>query len=179
MRRGNGWKGWKARCRGSRGLEDCLRLDDECPEIKRSADGTAVTKVRKRGVKLIKRGIRKYVRVRITGVKPLKRRRNITPDSSLTATPSGSAYHPSQFRHTSPPPQLRDLPALTLEIPDFELWINELWHDFLIEPTPYLVASAICYLGGVLILVQYYALIWRVLYFFLHFVPLDDEFGLG
>lgn len=99
------------------------------------------------------------------------------PNTPLTT--STSTYRPSQFRHTTPTPSPAPLPNLILEIPDLERWMIELWHDFLIEPTPYLVASAICYLGGVLVLVQYYTMIWRLLCFFLQFVPLDDEFGLG
>jgi hypothetical protein len=175
MKRGRDWRGWRARCRGLRGLGDCLRPDDEHTQEKEDI------KPRKlgRGPMLVKRGIRKYVRVRITGIQPRRRRRNITTHPNMRLENSDMNYHPSEFRHTSLPPTPHELPTLALEIPDFELWMNELWRDFLIEPTPYLVASAICYLGGVLILVQYYALIWRVLYFFLNFVPLDDEFGLG
>ena len=63
-------------------------------------------------------------------------------------------------------------------MPDFELWIDELWHDFLIEPTPYLVASAILYLGGVLLLARYYEAVWWLCCFFFHFIPYDDELSL-
>jgi len=66
-----------------------------------------------------------------------------------------------------------------MEIPDFELWFSELWHDFLIEPTPYLVASAIAYLGFILLLSQYNAAIWRLSFFLLRFVPWDDDLGFG
>merc|ERR1712098_811224 len=60
-------------------------------------------------------------------------------------------YLPSQYRHNEISPTFGELPSITLEVPDFEPWINELWHDFLIEPTPYLVTSAISYLGFVLL----------------------------
>jgi hypothetical protein len=171
MRRGSGWRGWRARCGGLRGLGDCLCLNDE-----RTRSKDDVTTIKGKGARLLRRGIRRYVKVRVTGFRPRRRRRRITTLPNTPLTISKSTYQPSQFRHTSP----TQLPTpLSLEIPDLERWIIELWHDFLIEPTPYLVASAICYLGGVLVLVQYYAVIWRVLCFFLQFVPLDDEFGLG
>jgi hypothetical protein len=57
--------------------------------------------------------------------------------------------------------------------------MEELWCDFLIEPTPYLVASAMLYLGGVLILAQYYEAVWWIACFFFRFIPWDDELGLG
>ena len=85
-----------------------------------------------------------------------------------------------EFRYQRPSlPRLEYIPSLVLEIPDFEPWIDELWHDFLIEPTPYLVASAILYLGGVLLLAQYYQAVWLVCCFFFQFIPWDDELGLG
>jgi hypothetical protein len=87
-------------------------------------------------------------------------------------------YQTTQFRYNSPLTPT-DLPSFALDVPDFELWITELWNDFLIEPTPYLVASATIYLGFVLLLAQYYAAIWQVSCFLLQFVPWDDEFGLG
>lgn len=171
MRRGSGWRGWKVRCRGLRGLGGCLHLDDEGT---RSKDDDMT--IKGKGARLLRGGIRRYVKVRVIGIRPRRRRQRITtlPNTPLTIK---STYQPSQFRHT--PPTQPSLPNLSLEIPDLERWMIELWHDFLIEPTPYLVATAICYLGGVLILVEYYAVIWRVLCFFLQFVPLDDEFGLG
>jgi hypothetical protein len=86
-----------------------------------------------------------------------------------------SNYYPTRFRHLPPPDHL---PILPLQTPDFELWINELWHDFLIEPTPYLVASAITYLGFILLVGQYWEVMWRVLCFVCGlFVPWDDESG--
>lgn len=68
---------------------------------------------------------------------------------------------------------------LSLEMLDFEYWITELWHDFLIEPTPYLVASAITYLGFTLLFVQYYTVMWRFFCFCVQFVPWDDSVGFG
>jgi hypothetical protein len=81
------------------------------------------------------------------------------------------------FRHKPPAlPTLRDL-ALTPEmLPDVTIWANELWNDFLLEPTPYLVASAICYVGSVLILVQYYWALWWLACFLFRLLPWDDEF---
>jgi hypothetical protein len=66
-----------------------------------------------------------------------------------------------------------------MKVSDLELWINELWHDFLIERTWYLVASTITYLGFILLFVQYYSAIWQLSYFFSRFVPWDGDFGLG
>jgi hypothetical protein len=68
---------------------------------------------------------------------------------------------------------------LEIEIPDYELWLNELWHDFLPEPTPYLVATITCYLGGVLMLVQCYEWMWWLLYLLIQFIPWDENFDLG
>jgi hypothetical protein len=50
-----------------------------------------------------------------------------------------------------------------------------LWNDFLIEPTPYLVASATIYLGFVLLLSQYYAAIWQLSCVLFQFFPWDDD----
>lgn len=83
-------------------------------------------------------------------------------------------YSPAHFRQNIPSPPAV-LPGLTLEIPAFELWVLELWNDFLIEPTPYLVASATIYLGFVLLLSQYYAAIWQLSCFLFQFVPWDDD----
>lgn len=87
-------------------------------------------------------------------------------------------HFPSQFRHHEISPTFDELPSITLEVPDLEPWIDELWHDFLIEPTPYLVASAISYLGFVLLLSRYYSSIWQLLCFLLRFVPWDEDLGL-
>lgn len=158
------------RCRGLNGLRGCLRRDDDVI-LQNEQD-------RKEGKeRLLKRGMRKYVRVRISGMNTRSRRRphphNIT--AYTDPPPNNTNYQPSQFRHINTPPS-SPIPTPFLEIPDFELWATELWHDFLIEPTRYLVASAICYLGGLLVLVQYYQLIWKVLCFVAQFIPMDDEF---
>jgi hypothetical protein len=105
----------------------------------------------------------------------LKSKSNTALRDTALRVPEYSDYQPRQFRYNPPPLTLQDL---ILERPDFGLWINELWHDFLIEPTPYLVASAIAYLGCILLLSQYYAAIWHLSRIFLQFVPWDDEFGL-
>lgn len=94
-------------------------------------------------------------------------------------TPVAAEYFPSQFRHNEILSTFDEPPSLTLEVPDFEPWINELWHDFLIEPTPYLVASAISYLGFVLLISQYYSTVWQLLCFLFRFVPWDEDLGLG
>jgi len=160
-----------------------LHLDDESTETQTSLDENQRTRsiIRRKGEKLLKSGIRKYVRIRITGFNFKPRRiRPPSPDITTTSTTSSISYHPSQFHHTdTPPSQSLPQPLTNLEIPDFELWFSELWHDFLIEPTPYLVASAICYLGGVLVLVQYYVVIWRVCCFLMWFVPGVGDEGFG
>jgi len=135
--------------------------------------------VRERGGRLVVRGIRRYVRLR-TGWR--FRRRKAYSHSQTRNTDMGetSNYYPSRFRHPHiPPPDLLDhLPSLPLKTPDFELWINELWHDFLIEPTPYLVASTITYLGFILLVGQYWEVMWKVEWFLVKlFVPWDDESG--
>ena len=68
---------------------------------------------------------------------------------------------------------------MNLETLDFEYWISELWQDFLIEPTPYVVASAITYLGFILLLVQYYTVMWQLFRFFVHFIPWDESVGFA
>jgi hypothetical protein len=75
--------------------------------------------------------------------------------------------------------QLEDVPGLILEIPDFDFWIDERWHDILLEPTPYLVASAILYLGGVVILAQIFPVLCSISWFFFCFIPWDDEIDSG
>ena len=137
------------------------------------------------GRKLLEKGIRKYVKLRISTT---SRRRRTTRSrsprrrSSPIFSNKPAAYRPSHFRHTiprHPPVSLPPTAILPLEIPipDFEPWILSLWHDFLIEPTPYLVLGCMIYLGGVLLVAQYYALIWKVVLFLLRFVPWDEEFG--
>jgi hypothetical protein len=165
---------------GSRESEGFLLPGDE--HIGRGENFKPRIKILEVGNKLMRRGSRRYVRLRTVGVRWRFRRRR----SSIQSTPRtnagcfGPEYHPTQFRYQPPPLRAQDqLPTLLLEVPDLELWINELWHDFLIEPTPYLVASAITYLGFILLFLQYYSAIWQLSYFFSEFVPWDDDFGLG
>jgi hypothetical protein len=151
-----------------------LRREVECKE--RVIDMTCVDTIRRNGGRLVRKGIKRYVKARIAGVRFRKRRAKglYNPQEA----DDSANYHPTQFRYTSPL-LTTELPTITLEIPDFELWITEFWNDFCIEPTPYLVASAIVYLGFVLLLTQYYVAIWRLSCFLLQFVPWDDELNLG
>jgi hypothetical protein len=154
---------------------DCSHLEDEgyIEEMDLELNG--------RGRRLLKGGLRRYVRVRILSER-LRRRKgeSHSKDSRLSIGVEAPAYCPTAFRLQSPSPREDQFASLiTLEIPDFELWINELWHDFLTEPTPYLVASAILYLGFILILVQYHTAMWQIACFFMRFIPWDDEFEFG
>ena len=170
-RRERGWRDLRARCRGLRGSGDCLRHEAEQED--RIQNMTCVRTICQGGRRLVRKGMRRYVKARIAGVRFPSRRAK-----GLFSPPGGigiSDYSPVYFRHT-PPPAIATRPSLTLEIPDFELWILELWNDFLIEPTPYLVASATIYLGFVLLVSQYYAAFWRFLCFIFQFVPWDDDY---
>jgi hypothetical protein len=123
--------------------------------------------------------VRTYVHGRIMSsrVRRVPSARSRTPETrSPRSVPNENQTH---FRYTRPPsPNIQDL-AFALEMPKFGLWMNELWHDFLIESTPYLVASAICYVGGVLILVQYHWAIWWLARFFFRLLPWDDDLEFG
>jgi hypothetical protein len=96
------------------------------------------------------------------------------PTNTLGPNRPFSEYHPTGFRYSAPTLTLQDL---TLDVPNFEPWLLELWHDFLIEPTPYLVASAILYLGFILLLAKYYGVVWWIVSFLLQFVPWDEDLG--
>jgi hypothetical protein len=159
------------RCRGLRGLGGCWRRVDE----RMQEDEKPITGLRGGGMRLIRKGIRRYVRARITGTNSRSRGASISNPQRTSTEPTN---HPTVFRYARALSRIEDVPSLVLEMPDFELWINELWHDFLIEPTPYLVASAILYLGSVLLLAQYYEAVWRLCSFFFHFIPYDDELSL-
>jgi hypothetical protein len=128
----------------------------------------------------MKSAARTYVRARLTTSR-LKRASSprASGPSSLSRN-NAHNYHTTHFRYSPPPPppNIQDL-ALALEMPDFNLWVNELWQDFLIEPTPYLVASAICYVGGVLILVQYHWAVWWLACFVFRLLPWDDDLGFA
>ena len=172
-RRGRGWRDLRARCKGLRGSGACWRREVECEQ--RAGN---ISTIRRSGRRLVRKGMKIYVKCRIAGAR-FRGRRAKGPSYSDAPEETGlSNYYPSQFRH-QPPSAPTSLPTLALEIPDFELWITELWNDFLIEPTPYLVASAIIYFGFVLLLTQYYVAIWQLLCFLFQFVPWDDELASG
>lgn len=123
----------------------------------------------------MRRAARTYVHARMTASRFT---RASSPRTRIPASPSlniAPDYYTTNFRYTTPP-NIQDL-TLALEVPNFGLWVNELWHDFLVEPTPYLVASAICYVGGVLVLVQYYWAIWWLACFVFRLLPWDDDLG--
>lgn len=178
------------RYKGLKGLEGFLRQGDEGKE-----GSSIVTKARRRGLNFIKSGLRKYVRIRQTIVK-IKYRRDRKKERSRQRPPyfrrpsTGlPSYRPWNFRHKHPyTPCLHQSQSCqstpqddVLESPgeasELETWMMELWHDFLIEPTPYLVASAMVYLGAIVIFIQYYLLIWRIICFSFKFIPgWDEEF---
>ena len=163
-------------CRGSNESGVYLRREDE-NERPPNCKSRSTFKLRERGGRLVVRGIRRYVRLR-TGWRFRRRTAYLYSQTRNTDMEDVSNYYPSRFRHLPPPDLLDHLPTLPLQTPDFELWINELWHDFLIEPTPYLVASAITYLGFILLVGQYWEIMWKVVCFvFGLFVPWDDESG--
>jgi len=173
-RSARGLKGLKALLLGSSEYEACSPRDDD--ECRKQGNSKYAFRLRRKGVRLFKRSMRKYVRIR-TGWKYRKRASDTTARNMEREEPSN--YHPVRFRHLPPPDLLDHLPSIPLQTPNFEVWINGLWHDFLIEPTPYLVASAITYLGFILLLGQYYEAAWTVLCFVLRlFVPWDDGTGL-
>ena len=182
-RRGKGWRGWKGRWRGSRELGVCWDRRVECSRDDQNQED--INRKRGFGRRLLEKGIKRYVKIRIaTGRQHKTPSRQSSPRRNLpTPFPSKKGtYRPSHFRHTTPsnPSTSASLsfnPILPLEIPDFEPWLLALWHDFLIEPTPYLVLGCMLYLGGVLLVAQYYALIWSFVRFLVRFVPWDEEFG--
>jgi hypothetical protein len=160
------------RCRGLRGLGGCLRREVECEDHTRSS--SRVHTIRHGGGMLVRTGMRRYVKTRTAGVRFPGRWGKRTSHKNFPEDVDISNYYPANFRH-HPPSTPSTLPSLALEIPDFELWLTELWNDFLIEPTPYLVASATIYLGFVLLLSQYYAAIWQLSCVLFQFFPWDDD----
>lgn len=154
-----------------------MRLDDE--RVRRFKTGDFEGRPCGRVQMLVKSGVRRYVRIRTSGgLWRFRRKRDIDLDMADTHSDAGE-YLPSQFRYNETSPTFDELPNITMEVPSFEPWINELWHDFLIEPTPYLVASAISYLGFVLLVSRYYSAVWQLLCFLFRFVPWDEDLGLG
>ena len=129
----------------------------------------------------IQRGFwKRYVRFRILA----ERGRSEEPLGidlpSLAVGSEALNYRPIHFRYradTPPDEQFESL--MNYEILDYEYWFAQLWQDFLIEPTPYVVASAITYLGFILLLVQYYALMWQFICLLGQFVPWDENVGFS
>ena len=171
-RRGRGWRGLRVRCRGLRGLGGCLRRGAECED--RTQSSSRVCTMCQGGDMFVRKGMRRYVKTRTAGVRFPGRWGKRPPHPHPSEEADISNYCPANFRNR-PPSKPPTLPSLALEIPDFELWLTELWNDFLIEPAPYLVASATIYLGFVLLLSQYYAAIWQLSCFLFQFVPWDDD----
>ena len=160
------------RCKGLSGSGVCWHQDDD-QEMGRESklDG-----LRRRGKGLLRRSAMRHVRARITRTKrPHRKASNIDPGS---VDMGSSSKPPLSFRYEKPRLPLEELPTLALEIPDFELWINEFWNEFLIEPTPYLAVSAMLYLGGILLLAHYHEAVWRLWGLFFYFIPWDDEHSL-
>lgn len=155
------------RCRGLNGSGDCSRRADD------EEHGYGL---RHRGRKLVIKGMKRYVRIRTGWRKP---ERKAASNTGIVAGEDTPGCQPSRFRHLPPPDLLDHLPSLPLQTSDFEPWINELWDDFCVEPTPYLVACSMTYLCFILLIGQYFELWWRVVCFVLRlFVPWDDEDGL-
>lgn len=122
-----------------------------------------------------------------------ERKRFISPEISSAATMaqiSGSRRHYSEtakFSVTERRPQndypsrprLRDVyrPVHLAAASETEIWLMELWKDFLLEPTPYLVLSATLYLGLFIIFLQYYPTVLNIAYFLIQLIPWDDDLG--
>lgn len=182
-RRGGGWRSWRGPFKESKGLGDCWRRgDDNISNTKREEYQDC-----NKGRDFVRKGIRKCVKlgIRIRYRKlargPLDRDFSSPSDSSKSAS-QNCYYKRMRIRQYSdpaspqPPDPLTSILALSITPSDFELFLTELWRDFLIEPTPYLVASALCYLGLILLLGRYYELVWRFCLFLAWvFVPLDDD----
>ncbi|CCD53898.1 hypothetical protein ACHAPF_003205 [Botrytis cinerea] len=60
-------------------------------------------------------------------------------------------------------PRLRDVyrPVHLAAASETEIWLMELWKDFLLEPTPYL----------------YYPTVLNIAYFLIQLIPWDDDLG--
>jgi hypothetical protein len=176
--RERGWTSWKGRFRGSSGLEACLRQADERTWRPRSHQTTCAVVHR-----VLRKGAAKYVRLRTR----FSRRRRTIQEAESSQQSSACYRSPTKFRTRRPPRSshvegpLTSLLALTILPSEFEQFLAELWKDFLIEPIPYLIAWALCYLGFVLLLGRYYMLIWRTTSLAAWILlPLDDaEWILG
>ena len=98
-RRERGWRDLRARCRGLRGSGDCLRHEAEQED--RIQNMTCVRTICQGGRRLVRKGMRRYVKARIAAVRFPSRRAK-----GLFSPPGGigiSDYSPVYFRHTPPP----------------------------------------------------------------------------
>lgn len=121
----------------------------------------------------------RYAKLRDLGLCLWKRRSLASStDSHLSVGAEASTYQPTNFRHRSTAEPSVDLEKIIpLELPELEVWVVELWDDFLLEPTPYLVLSAVFYLGFTLLLVRYHAFMWYAVCFLSRFIPWDEDFN--
>ena len=159
------------RSRESRELGDFLHQGDDILDVRGNS--------RSLGSRLLRKAAKKLVVIRI--IWNSRRRPALKSNSALTRYDSEEPICSPATLPYKPPPliTIQDLPDFAFELlPDFEQWIKELWADFLIEPTPYLVASAISYVGFLMLLTRYYAAIWHLSCFLLEFMPWDDGMGL-
>jgi len=186
--RERGWRGLKARWRGLRGSEVCWRRESEI--ILLGGTPNNANHILEHKETLFRRGVKRYLRILHKG-RFCKRGGTPVPHHSAYIT-TGTTIEVSTEHYTlhTPATTLRyptptltfiDLPTLILEIPDFDFepWLMELWNDFLNEPTPYLVASAMLYLGGLLLVSHYHGTIWWVIRLWFYLLPWDDEWPLG
>jgi hypothetical protein len=100
-----------------------LRREIECED--QIQNTTCVRTIRQGGGKLVRKGMRRYVKTRIAGVRFPGRRGKPSSYANPSEETGISNYCPANFRH-NPPSTPMTLPSLALEIPDFELWITEL-----------------------------------------------------
>lgn len=157
------------------------------------------TGTKRHRARVIKRGLRIYVHMRqkvavLNYTRSSKEaERFITPNTSSTKTvariPRSRLHHPqsakSHYTKSRPRneyplhPRLRDVyrPVYLPAASEMEIWLIDLWKDFLLEPTPYLVISATFYLGIFMMSLQYYQTIWNIAYIFIQLIPWDEDFG--
>jgi len=179
-RRERDWRGWKARSKGLSGSEGSWHLGDDDGEVLESCwKDTTASKVRWNGEKVARTGLREYVKARRMTAK-MRHIRAAAPRSPLywrSKQTTGARLLPCALplrKHSFRVPGLkfRDcLTSLSLEASDLDLLANELCHDFVMEPKPYLVASVILFLEVSLILLQFYRAIWNFWCFLFRFVP--------
>jgi hypothetical protein len=152
------------RLRGLKGLENCSRLEDK---------STCQRGGRYEGKcgKIIREGLGYYVRLRTS--RKCSRRRSITQKDPRGIRPERTEPRPMHFRYDIPVSPSIDFPTIPSET-ELEHWFLDLYYDFLIEPTPYLVSGLLLYLGFILLFFNYYFIIWRLLCFFFQFLPWDE-----